>query len=526
MERWKKDGTMRLGIDHRKLNKKIIKDRYPLPIIEDVLDKLGNGKIFTTLDLKNAFFHVDVDEASRKYTAFVTEAGQYEFLKVLFGLSISSNYFQRYIDYVFRELLRDGTLIIYLDDIIIPATDEKEAYKKLVRVLETDENIRDIKKLLPSSKTEFILNNNVLFKICEKKELLVVTEMMQANVIRKVHSFRHFAVTKTEELVRRDCCFPNMRKCVENVIKDCVECKLANKRVQEENGRTYHRKRKKSSISERRVANNLSARTIRRHLQQKGLSARRPLLGLPLTQNHRRLRRQWCDERKMWVAELNEVVFTDESRICLQPHDGRIRIELLPWPARSLDLSPIEKMCSMVAQRLTQINPQMPHQISFGSVWKLLGLYGLPRRLGQLKDISKFDNEFFGVSENEALFFNPQGRMLLETTYEAIVDAGYNPDELRGGNVGVFVANSYLDTHEFILRDAESINEHVAPGYMNGLLASRISHVFGFKGSYPLFIIGGRSSSEKAQPQENYGPTTHGSPLTEKTPYSSHGWRT
>ncbi|GFW16842.1 transposable element Tcb1 transposase [Trichonephila clavipes] len=61
----------------------------------------------------------------------------------------------------------------------------------------------------------------------------------------------------------------------------------------------------------------VSARTIRRRLQQSGLSARRPLLGLPLTQKHRRLRRQWCDERKMWAAEWNEVVFTDESRICL-----------------------------------------------------------------------------------------------------------------------------------------------------------------------------------------------------------------
>ncbi|GFX30493.1 transposable element Tcb1 transposase [Trichonephila clavipes] len=61
----------------------------------------------------------------------------------------------------------------------------------------------------------------------------------------------------------------------------------------------------------------LSARTIQRRLQQSGLFTRRPLLGLPLTQNHRRLRRQWCDERKMWAAELNEIVFTDESCICL-----------------------------------------------------------------------------------------------------------------------------------------------------------------------------------------------------------------
>ncbi|GFW70006.1 transposable element Tcb1 transposase [Trichonephila clavipes] len=70
----------------------------------------------------------------------------------------------------------------------------------------------------------------------------------------------------------------------------------------------------------------VSARTIRRRLQQSGLFARRPLLSIPLTQNHRRLRRQWCDERRRWAAEWNGVVFTDESRLCLQHHDGRIRV--------------------------------------------------------------------------------------------------------------------------------------------------------------------------------------------------------
>ncbi|GFU40400.1 transposable element Tcb2 transposase [Trichonephila clavipes] len=70
----------------------------------------------------------------------------------------------------------------------------------------------------------------------------------------------------------------------------------------------------------------VSARTIRRRLQQSGLSTRRPLLNLPLTQNHRLLRRQWCDKRRMWAAEWNEVVFTDESRIYLQHHNGWIRV--------------------------------------------------------------------------------------------------------------------------------------------------------------------------------------------------------
>ncbi|GFW36067.1 transposable element Tcb1 transposase [Trichonephila clavipes] len=88
------------------------------------------------------------------------------------------------------------------------------------------------------------------------------------------------------------------------------------------------------SVTSRAVAQHIesvtypsvSVRTIRRRLQQSGLSARRPLLGLPLKQNHRRLHHQWCDERRMWAAEWNEVVFTDESRICLQHNDDWIRV--------------------------------------------------------------------------------------------------------------------------------------------------------------------------------------------------------
>ncbi|UYV62987.1 hypothetical protein LAZ67_2002751 [Cordylochernes scorpioides] len=88
------------------------------------------------------------------------------------------------------------------------------------------------------------------------------------------------------------------------------------------------------SVTSRTVAQHIqsvthhpvSARNIRRRFQQSGLSARRPLLRLPLTRNHRRLHRQWCDERRMWTAEWNEIVFTDEARFYLQHHDGWIRV--------------------------------------------------------------------------------------------------------------------------------------------------------------------------------------------------------
>lgn len=131
----KKDGTRRLCVDYRALNKKIIKDRYPLPIIDELLEKFCGAKVFSTLDLRNGFFHVDVDPTSIKYTSFVTPDGQYEFLKAPFGLCNSPAVFQRYINTVFHELIRENTVVVYMDDLIVAAQSEKENLIKLKRVL-------------------------------------------------------------------------------------------------------------------------------------------------------------------------------------------------------------------------------------------------------------------------------------------------------------------------------------------------------------------------------------------------------
>ncbi|GFX21931.1 transposable element Tcb1 transposase [Trichonephila clavipes] len=70
----------------------------------------------------------------------------------------------------------------------------------------------------------------------------------------------------------------------------------------------------------------VSFRYFRRHLQQSEMSERRPLLRLPLTGNHRRLCRQWYDERQTWTTEWNDSVFTGESCFFLQHHDGLVRV--------------------------------------------------------------------------------------------------------------------------------------------------------------------------------------------------------
>ena len=82
----KKDGRYRVCIDFRDLNKQVIRDHYPMPIIDDQMDRLCKAKVFSTIDLKDSYFHVNIDEKSRQYTSFVTPDGQYEFTRAPFGL--------------------------------------------------------------------------------------------------------------------------------------------------------------------------------------------------------------------------------------------------------------------------------------------------------------------------------------------------------------------------------------------------------------------------------------------------------
>ncbi|GFV11306.1 retrovirus-related Pol polyprotein from transposon 17.6 [Trichonephila clavipes] len=132
----KKDGSSKKCIDYRKLNQKLVKDNFPLPLIEDVLDILQEAKVYSTLDLRNGFFHVYVDEDFRKYTSFIVSDGQFEFNKVPFGLSTSRGVFQRYVSSIFRDFTRKGIVISYLDDLVIPAKNEQEDLEKLKIILD------------------------------------------------------------------------------------------------------------------------------------------------------------------------------------------------------------------------------------------------------------------------------------------------------------------------------------------------------------------------------------------------------
>lgn len=119
----KKNGEVRMYVDYRALNKVIARDNYPLPVIEDQLDTLRGKRFYSTLDLKNGFYHVAMSPDSVKYTSFVTPMGQFEFVQMPFGLKVGPQCFQRFINEVLSDLLKTGTVVVYMDDIFVANED-------------------------------------------------------------------------------------------------------------------------------------------------------------------------------------------------------------------------------------------------------------------------------------------------------------------------------------------------------------------------------------------------------------------
>jgi hypothetical protein len=129
----KKDGSLRMCVDYRGLNKVTKKNRYPLPLISGLLDQLGQAKIFTKIDLRGAYNLVRIKEGDEWKTAFRTRYGHFEYNVMPFGLTNAPAVFQHMMNDIFREYL-DDFVVIYLDDILIFSKNEEE-HEKHVRLI-------------------------------------------------------------------------------------------------------------------------------------------------------------------------------------------------------------------------------------------------------------------------------------------------------------------------------------------------------------------------------------------------------
>jgi len=148
----KKDGSLWLVQDYRALNSMMVKNKYPLPLISELVSQLRGARYFTKLDVRWGFNNVHIKPGDEWKAAFRTNRGLFEPLVIFFGMTNSPATFQTMMNDIFRNLIAEGIVVVYLDDILI-FTKMKEEHKRAVRrVLQV---LKENKLFLRPEKYEF-----------------------------------------------------------------------------------------------------------------------------------------------------------------------------------------------------------------------------------------------------------------------------------------------------------------------------------------------------------------------------------
>jgi hypothetical protein len=149
----KKDGTQWMCIDYRSLNEVAIKNKYPLPRIEDLFDQMKGAGVFSKIDLRSRYHQLRIRESYIPKTAFHTQYGLYEYTVMSFGLTNAPAYFMYLMNKVFMEYL-DKFIVVFIDDILIffKMEEEHEKHKRLAL-----EKLRSNQLYAKFSKCEFWL---------------------------------------------------------------------------------------------------------------------------------------------------------------------------------------------------------------------------------------------------------------------------------------------------------------------------------------------------------------------------------
>jgi len=127
----KKDGKRRMVQDYQYVNKFMVKNSYPLPLISDLVDNMGTKRVFTKMDLRWEYNNVRIKERDEWKTAFTTYMGSFKPVVMFFGLTNSPATFQTMMNNIFRDLINKGDVTTFIDDVLV-GTEMKEGHDKLV----------------------------------------------------------------------------------------------------------------------------------------------------------------------------------------------------------------------------------------------------------------------------------------------------------------------------------------------------------------------------------------------------------
>ena len=189
----KKNGDFRFCIDYRRVNKNIKRDMFPLPRVDDILENLRDSSVFTTLDMKNSFHQIELDEGSRDFTAFRTMSGSYRFKRSPQGLSTSPAAYQRACNLAFHDQL-GKFLFSYIDDIVIYSKNFQEHLKHLSKILGRIEmtgfklGLQKCQFAAPSIKyLGHVVDRSGIH--VDKDKVKAISEMMPPTNVKMVRSF-------------------------------------------------------------------------------------------------------------------------------------------------------------------------------------------------------------------------------------------------------------------------------------------------------------------------------------------------
>jgi hypothetical protein len=121
----KKDGTQRLRVDYRTLNEVTIKNKYPLPRIDDIFDQLHGACVFSKINLQSGYHQLKIQECDIPKTTFVSRYGLHEYTVMSFGLTNAPAYFMYLMNKVFMEYL-NKFVVVFIDDILVYSRSEEE----------------------------------------------------------------------------------------------------------------------------------------------------------------------------------------------------------------------------------------------------------------------------------------------------------------------------------------------------------------------------------------------------------------